>query len=420
VPLRRSLPVVTVLALAAHPAASAQTTDSVSAARPAKSSPSRFGVEGYGIINYYNYDWQTDPKRRDAIDLERLVIEPSFRVNERLRFDADIEIEHGGTGVTLEFDPFEEFGEFEQEVEKGGEIVVEKLQLTYSWSPALNLRAGRMYVPVGLVTSNEEPDEYFTAARNEAESALIPTIWHETGVGLFGTLGRLRYQGAVITGLDATGFSSATWVRRGHQERFETVNANNVAAVGRLDLDVASGATVGVSGYFGNSAGNRPKADLNLPANVAIVDAHATLARGPLRARGLLMFGHLQNAGEVSAANRNLSNNLNVKRTPVGSEALAWFVEAGYDVLRLFRPAVEGGAGLDLFLRYDWYDTQHAVDDGVFDTPRWERHVVTTGVNWRPDPHLVVKGEYSRRTLGLATANREQTVALGVAFLYGE
>lgn len=382
--------------------------------------PGKFGIEGYGVVNYFHFTWQTDPNRRHALDLERLAIEPSYQVNKRLRLTAELEFEHGGTGATLEFDPFEEFGEFEQEIEKGGEIVIERLEAMFELQPAFNVRAGRIYVPVGLISAHYEPDEYFTNTRNESEAAMIPALWHETGIGVFGTLGRLRYQTMLVSGLDATGFSSANWVQRGFQQRFETVNANNLAVVGRLDLGMGGDSYVGVSGYFGNSSGNRPKADLSVPAYVTILDAHAVMERGPLTARALVLYGHLQNSAAVSAANRNLSNNLNVKRTPVASSSLAWFGEIGYDLLSLARgPAGPADPRLDAFVRYDWYDTMFRVEEGIFDNPRWERHVVTAGLNWRLVRGFVVKGQYSHRTVGLATANREDTIALGFGFTFG-
>ena len=62
----------------------------------------------------------------------------------------------------------------------------------------------------------------------------------------------------------------------------------------------------------------------------------------------------------------------------------------------------------------------HDVAAGVFDNPRWERQVFTTGLNWRVHPTFLVKGEYAHRTVGLATANKEDTVALGFGFIFGE
>ena len=370
--------------------------------------PGRFELEGFAVLNYFHFNWDTDTNRRAVVDVERVVLEPTYRVTPRLIFEGELEFEHGGTGVTMEFDRLEEFGEFEQEVEKGGEIIVEKLQATFLVHPLFNVRVGHLYVPIGLLTEADEPEDYFTNTHPEAEAALIPTIWHESGAGFFGQLGRIRYQGFVITGLDATGFSSATWVRRGHQRRFESANAEDLAVVGRVDVDVTSGSRFGASAYHGNTAGNRPKPDLLAPANVTIFDGHASAAIGRVRLRGLVLYGRLQNADLVSAANRNLSNNLNVKRTPVGSAALGWYVEGGVNVLGSRMP-------LYVFGRYDWYDTMFRVTGDVFDNPRWARKAVTTGFNWFPDPHFIVKASYSRRTIGLPSLNLEETVALGVA-----
>jgi hypothetical protein len=91
----------------------------------------------------------------------------------------------------------------------------------------------------------------------------------------------------------------------------------------------------------------------------------------------------------------------------------------GYDLLpALSHARSAAGQRLDLFARYDWYDTMYRTADGIFDNPRWERHAVTGGVNWRPDPHFIVKGQYSHRTVGLQSDNREDTASLGVALLY--
>ena len=88
-------------------------------------------MSGYGVINYANFNWHTDPERRARIDVERFVVSPKYKVSEDMRLEAELEFEHGGTGITMEFDKFEEFGEFEMEVEKGGEVIVEKLAIVF-------------------------------------------------------------------------------------------------------------------------------------------------------------------------------------------------------------------------------------------------------------------------------------------------
>ena len=115
---------VLTLTVQAQTPPSSDVRDTVSVNAPEEA---RWGLSGYGSLNYFAFDWDTDdwdtdPARRNALDVERLVLYPSYRFTARTAFRAEMEFEHGGTGVTKEFDPFEEFGEFETEVEAGGEV----------------------------------------------------------------------------------------------------------------------------------------------------------------------------------------------------------------------------------------------------------------------------------------------------------
>ena len=378
----------------------------------------QFFVSGYGVINYAHFDWELDPNRRAAIDVERFVVAPKYDINEKIHLEAEIEFEHGGTGSTMEFDKFEEFGEFEMEIEKGGEVIVEKLAAVFSLHPTVNFKVGHIIVPVGLVSKRHRPQHYFTTTRSEAEVHIIPTIWHETGVELFGSIGVLKYQAQIVTGLDSTGFSSRHWIVPGHQLRFETANAEAPAFVARLDYAFNEDATVGISGYFGDTAANRPKPDVDFDAYVGIVSLHGFYEMPPVKIRGLFMLGTLQNAEALSRVNRSLSNNLNVKRTPIGSSALGFYLELGYDVLSFFRETTTSSQQLDVFARLDYYDTMATVESTRFDNPRWERTSWTFGVNYHVHPKIVFKGHYSLRRLAQNELNQENTLSIGLGFQY--
>ena len=62
----------------------------------------------------------------------------------------------------------------------------------------------------------------------------------------------------------------------------------------------------------------------------------------------------------------------------------------------------------------------YEVAEGVFDNPRWQREAITAGLNWRIDPAFIAKAQYSHRTVGLDTANTEDTISLGFGLMYGE
>ena len=82
---------------------------------------------------------------------------------------------------------------------------------------------------------------------------------------------------------------------------------------------------IGVSFYVGDSADNRPKPGLDVSAVVMVMDGHPTYERGPVRARALVLYGHLQNAEAITEANRNLSNNPRWERTAY-TGGLNWHV----------------------------------------------------------------------------------------------
>ncbi len=381
-------------------------------------SAGKFAIHGYGTMNYFMFDWQTDPQKRNAIDLERLTLYTSYGITNKISLLGEFEFEHGGTGVTMEFDKFEEFGEFETEVEKGGEVKLEQMFIDFRIAPVFNLKIGRFKLPIGLNSQMDEPSEYFTTTRSEMESAIIPTNWYENGTAVYGQFGpRLKYSAAVVNGLDASGFSSSNWIVRGYQQRFETTNAEDLAFTGRLDYEWGYESFAGVSVYYGNSANNRPKPDLTVDAHVRIVEAHAAFESEPLIGRAIVIHGHLQNSDKVSDANRNLSNNLNVKRSPVGSEAFGYSAEIGLEIFDLFHHVgVDHPAGeLILFGRFESYDTMYKTEGAIFNNPRWDRSVFTVGANYQPIAKFVVfKSQYSRRRLGIHQS--ENTFSLGMGF----
>jgi hypothetical protein len=234
--------------------------------------------------------------------------------------------------------------------------------------------------------------------RPESEEALLPSTWHETGAELM--LGRQDYTFRVqgITGLDSTGFSSSRWIAGGSQRAFETARANDWALAARFDYHGRRGLLAGLSFYTGNSTGNRPKRDMDgVRAQVILGDAHLRFARGPLRINGEILVGHLGNADRITTQNASLSAALGAPRTAVASAAYGYFVEAAVDVVGVLRPGAR--QRLDLFARYDGYDTMASppATDSGFDNPLLERRVLSAGIGYYPHPRVVLKTGYLSR-----------------------
>ncbi len=384
--------------------------------------------KAYGVVNYYGFDWDTDKDRRNAFDTERLNMYLKYDFTKNIQLKVEFEFEHGGTGITMELDKFEEFGEYEVELEAGGEVKVEQLNILFKYKPWLNFRAGRLKLYMGNASKLDLPTQYFTGQRSAMESALLPIGWYENGVEVLGDIGKKKtfsYKAFLVNGLSSVGFTSANWIKRGHQKRFETINVNNLAISGRFDYNLNKKGYkgfIGVSDYHGGANQNRPKTDLeDVKSAVSIVDFHFNIEKPNWKFRGMALYGNLQNSDKVAKANRNLSNALNVKRTPVAKNALGYYVEGAYDVLSLL---TKTDKKFFLFGRYDFYDSMYKTAGVILDNPRWERSVITFGANYFVTPQVVFKAHYAVNSLGAdaldanfnVIGNKERTFLLGMAF----
>lgn len=363
-----------------------------------------FGAYGETIAatHFYHPDpKQTGPYRQTSVDLTRLSFFVDNRVNYWLSFTAELEIEHGGTGIAKEVE-WDEFGEYETELEKGGEVQLEQAYLEAALGPHTGLRVGHLLVPVGMTSTYHTPNMFSGTRRPESEAHLLPSVWHETGIELFLRTRLLSVRLQIATGLDSSGFSSSGWISGGSQRRFETTLGNDLGLAFGLDFTGIPHTLVGISGYTSASTANRPKRDLDdVEGRVVIADVHVRGQYGPLRLRGMVLAGTLGDAERITARNATLSNALGVPRTKVGSGAYALWAEAALDVLAVVRAPTRHR--LDVFARFDAYDTMWRAPGGI-DNPLLERRALTTGLNYFPHPRLVVKAEGVSRWINQASA----------------
>ena len=59
------------------------------------------------------------------------------------------------------------------------------------------------------------PTEFFGVYRPEGENTILPCTWHETGISLWGTAGKWRYEVLFLPGLDSDRFSRQNWINSG-------------------------------------------------------------------------------------------------------------------------------------------------------------------------------------------------------------
>ena len=232
-----------------------------------KSFAERFTIGGYGeaVMTYNMYSDNfgiysapkkyNDSKGHGRFDLPHAVIMLGYDFGKGWRLGMEIEFEHGGVEAAVEREN-EEAGEFEKEIERGGEVALEQFWIEKSFFPQLNVRAGHIIVPVGLTNTSHLPNQFFTVYRPEGENTIIPCTWHETGISLWGRAGDWRYEALMVAGLNSTFFSTDGWVHDGSASPYEFKPANQIAGAFRIDNYSVKGLRMGLSGYIGNSFHN--------------------------------------------------------------------------------------------------------------------------------------------------------------------
>lgn len=338
----------------------------------------RLQFHGYGEFHYNNP--QTGTMDEDAIaeaDVHRLVLGWTYEFTDAIRLDVEIDFEHAAT-----------------------EIEVEYAHLDYDLTPTLALRAGSVLMPVGPLNEFHEPPLFYSVERPYVENSIIPTTWQEIGVGLVGRSGALAYRGYVVTGLDASGFSTLSGLRGGRGKGAETP-AEDLAGVARLEYATQGGLQLGASGYYGGADQGDPTLG---DVTVGIVNGDARLRRYGLDLRGVIYRVFLD-AEDLSAA----------QAEPIGEAMMGWYGEVAYDLLRRDKDETRRRS-LFVFGRFEDFDTNEEVDETFPANPAASRQIITGGLSYLPIEKIAFKADVEHWE---DDADQELTrFNLGAAFMF--
>ena len=339
-------------------------------------------IAGYGEVLYENFDDRlqdgTPSGAPSRVDMLRAVLYAGYRFNERFLVNSEIEFEHGGEEVGVEF-----------------------AYVDYRVRDDLTLRGGLLLLPMGLVNEFHEPTVFFGARRPETERRILPSTWRENGVGVLGSRGRVTYRAYVVAGLDATGFTAAG-LRSGRQEGIESL-AENLAFAGRIDVTPMAGVFAGGSVYTGDSG----QAQLDgIDARTTIGELHGQAQVRGIDIRALYARASVGDAGELNAALGRTGS------AGIGSAMHGGYIQAGYNVLNQQSDTV----ALTPFYRFERVNTQADVPAGFTADPAQRIDWHTLGIELRPVGGVVVKADYQRITNGARTGRNQFNIALGYAF----
>lgn len=384
----------------------------------------------YGINRFYGHSEGNAKQNHNTISIPRFVLAFDYKFTPKWILGAEIEFEYGGTGTAYELENTEN-GEYETEVEKGGEVALEQFHITRMIIPEFNVRAGHLIVPVGLTNAHHEPINFFGSSRPEGEMTIIPCTWHETGIEFLGKFSKgyatFDYEAMIVTGLNANGFDRNKWVRGGKQGLFEGDNFTSPAYVARLNYTGVPGLRLGASLYYcANTGANADKLITydeigKIPVTIWSVDAQ--YINKYVTARANYLSGNIAHADLVGAKNGRLSNKSGYSRlTPIAKRAVSYNAEVGVNL-----KTICGGDHrfpvIYPFAQYEYYNSQEKgegmdVMDARCQVSKWN-----FGINWKALPNLVIKADYTTRQIGTAKVfdkgayNSENEFGIGIAYI---
>ena len=335
-------------------------------------------IGGYGEIKYHQPE-----DSNGELDIHRLVMLLGYRFSDKVQFFSELEFEHAH------------------------EVEVEQAFINYNLANNLNLRAGLMLVPMGIINVYHEPTTFNGVDRPGIDKNLVPTTWREIGIGFSGKINSasLAYEAYIFNGFksveaDGTGLiGGSSGLREGHQEGMEaTVNTPNFSA--KVDYYGFPGLKFGLAGYFGRTEApadikNIPGADVG----VAMVGMDARYAYKRFSARGEFIYTSLT---DTQAYNELTGMDL-------GSTFSGWYTEVAYNLLPLQKKQ-----RLDAFARFEQYDTHARTEGPLVRNGVYNRNDLTLGLSYHVGPGVVFKGDYQIFDNAIENNNLKNQFNLGI------
>jgi len=350
-------------------------------------------IGGYGEALYQNFsskDQEGDPSHLDdRLDLLRLVVYTGYKFSDKILFNSEIEYEHATTG---------------EGDEERGEVSVEQGYLDVRPWKSVGFRTGMVVVPVGFINELHEPPIFLGSQRPVVEQTIIPTTWHEVGVGAFGESSLFQWRGYAVAGLRAAGFT-AEGIKEGRQQGSQSL-ANDIALVGRLDLVRVPGLLVGASVFTGNSGQGAATDAGEIHGRVTLFDLHGEYEHRGLRARVLYVRSTIDDAALINAA-----NGLHGEES-VGSRQFGFYAEAAYDLM-----SRKGGPWAVIpFVRHERLNPQDRVPAGFQSDPSLDQTIWTAGVSVKPLTGVAFKADYQWLSNKARTGTNQLNLAVGFLF----
>ncbi|MCY1722385.1 hypothetical protein OU798_18695 [Prolixibacteraceae bacterium Z1-6] len=333
-------------------------------------------IGGYGEV-HLNQPMDGSTFNNGTLDVHRVVMLFGYNFNEKTQFITELEFEHVK------------------------EVYIEQAFLQHKLNNFVNLRAGLMLVPMGIINEYHEPTTFNGVERPLIDKYITPTTWREIGIGVTGNVlpASLKYQAYLMNGFNgydgSAKLNGKNGLRSGRQKGAESyISSPNFA--GKVEYFGIRGLNIGLSGYFGKTQSTLYDG-IDKNDNTAIATADSSVVsismvgldtrynlRG-LQLRGQLYYTGLSNTEQYNRFTANDNGDLN----DVGSAMLGYYAEAAYNVLRKTKTEMQ----LVPFIRYEFLNTHNSVDTNSTKNLSYEKTAITTGFTLALTQGAVVKAD---------------------------
>ena len=331
-------------------------------------------IGGYGEV-HFNQPFTKGQKNLSTLDVHRLVMFLGYNFSSKTQFVSEIEFEYAK------------------------ELWVEQAFIQHRLNRYINLRAGLLLVPMGIINEYHEPTTFNGVERPVIDNRISLSTWREVGLGLSGNILPLtmKYQLYAVGGLngyDTKGiFTGSSGLREGRQKGSKAY-ASSPALTGKVEHYGIKNLNIGLSGYFGKSQSKLysklPKDNETLTARadssavgISMIGADARYRLSGIELRGQVYYISITNTEQY-----NDFTSTGTGQNDLGKSMLGYYAEAGYNVFRSF-----SGMEQELipFVRYEFYDMHNSVDGDVEKNLDYRNTIITAGLTFKLTQKAVIK-----------------------------
>jgi len=336
-------------------------------------------IGGYAQIDYN----EPDGSQVGKLDIHRLVLLFGYKFNEKVSFLTEVEYEH---------------------VE---EVFVEQAYIKYKAIESLNVLAGLMLIPMGIINEYHEPTTYYGVERPSVDNYIVPTTWRELGVGISGKIDNasLKYQAYLFNGFksykDGEGvLRGSDGLRKGRQKGAESVVSSPNFST-KLDYYGIAGLRLGLAGYFGKTQTDDTSIEAST-VGVSMIGFDARYKYNNLELRGQYIHTNLSNTEDY--------NTLTGK--DLGSKMTGLYGEIAYNF------DLKGVEKLTPFLRYEKFNTHADTDGNLAANKAYDRDELFFGLNYKVADGAAFKIDYQLMNNAVSGSDTSKQFNAGVAIWF--